>query len=67
MVTQLDAGNVVGNGAGLARNGFDLSNLNEQEFRVAIDKRANEPRTGNAVDLHIGPCHPFHRCLRRLE
>src|SRR5260221_667848 len=42
------------------------SSWNEQELRIAIDKRANEPGTGNAVDLHIGAGHPFHRCLRRL-
>src|SRR5262244_2379305 len=66
-MTELHAGNIVRNGTVLACNGVDLSDRSEQELRITIDKRANEPRTGHAVDLHIGACHPFHRCLRRVD
>ena len=66
MVTEFDAGNVVRDGTGLARHARHLTDRNEQELRIPIDKRAYEPRTGDAVDLHIGACNPFHCRLQRL-
>src|SRR5262249_26598791 len=66
MVTEFDASNVVRNGAGLARHALHLADRHEQELRIAIDERADEPRTGHAVDLHIGAGNPFHRSLRGL-
>src|SRR5262249_19090360 len=53
MVTEFDAGNVVRDRAGLARHALHLTHWNEQELRILIDERANEPRTGHAVDFHI--------------
>jgi hypothetical protein len=67
VVTEFDAGNIVRDGAGLARQALHLTDRNEQELRILIDERANEPRTSHAVDLHIGAGNPFHRCLRGFE
>src|SRR5262245_17514407 len=64
VVAEFDAGNVVRDGARLARHALDLADRSEQEFRIAIDERANEPRTGNAIDFYISACNPFHRNVR---
>ena len=64
MVAEFDAGNIVRDRAALASHAFDLAGRNEQELGIAIDERANEPRTGNAVDFHIGAGNPLHHCLR---
>src|SRR3989442_1667049 len=45
---------------GLASRALDLLNRNEQELRLPIDERANEPRAGHPVDLDVGARDPFH-------
>ena len=45
------------------RFGQDLIGGHVEEFWLGIDKTADQPGTGNAIDFSPFACNPFHRML----
>src|SRR5258708_2327944 len=60
-VSELDALDVVGNGAGLLGNRRHLIGRDIDELRLRIDEAADQPGTGDAVDLRMLARHPLVR------
>jgi hypothetical protein len=58
--------NIIGERALRARFGQDLIGWHVEEFWLGIDKMADEPGPGNAIDFGPCTCNPFHRRLLSL-
>lgn len=55
----LGAGDVVGNGPGLCRNGEHPVSRHIEKFGIRLDEAADQPRTGDTVDLGVLARDPF--------
>ena len=61
LVPQLYIRDILGERALCACFSQDLIGWHVEEFWLGIDKTADEPGTGNAIDFGPFTCNPFHR------
>src|SRR5215510_12828555 len=63
LMTEFDVRDIVGDRLLGGRFGQDLISRYIEELRLGIDKTADEPGTGNAIDSGPFTGNPFHRTL----
>jgi hypothetical protein len=67
MMTQFDAGRIIGDRAGFFCDFFNLILWDKQEFSFSVDKAADEPGTGHAVNMYMRTGNPLHLKLLLQE
>jgi hypothetical protein len=64
---QLHTRNIIGDRPLRGRFGQDLIGWYIEELRLGIDKTADEPGTGNAIDFGPFTRNPLHRMFLSLQ